>query len=189
MSGEFTLLYRADAYRDPWNGAHHPGKVHAFDREAEKTYCGKQERFCPGKRIYGTVSLVDCLKCKESIESRERRAQWEREAPQRQAEREEEERQWWRAYNAYLLTPTWLAKRRQVLKRANDICEACRKEVAVQAHHLQYPPRGVLPGSPEWIRFEKCHHLIAVCRQCHDDLHELKDLLMGKIPRPLVDSL
>ena len=80
--------------------------------------------------------------------------------------------EWWEAYERYLQTPTWFEKRRAVLRRANDLCEGCRIRKAVQVHHLPgCYPRGCLPGSREWIKAEKLFHLVALCLQCHEDIH------------------
>lgn len=66
------------------------------------------------------------------------------------------------AYQRYLQTPEWLAKRDLVLEREQRTCEGCRSAPATEAHHTTYAHIG------EEFLFE----LVAVCRQCHDRFHE-----------------
>lgn len=78
-------------------------------------------------------------------------------------EREERSAQWWDNYNAYLQSPAWKERRRKVLKRAGDLCEACLERRATQVHHTTYKHLGNEP------LFE----LRAVCGVCHDQITEL----------------
>jgi hypothetical protein len=78
--------------------------------------------------------------------------------------------QWWDAYNAYLNSPDWRHKRSLVLRRAGETCEGCRNAKATQVHHRKYP-EGCFPGFPEWIAREKLFDLVAICPDCHRDLH------------------
>ena len=77
---------------------------------------------------------------------------------------------WWQRYEAYLQTPTWAEKRRMVLRRAHGICEGCGVRKATEVHHrTPYPPGW--PGSKLWLRHEKLFLLVALCTECHQDLH------------------
>ena len=60
---------------------------------------------------------------------------------------------WWALYDVYLQSPTWAEKRRRVFERARGLCEGCGVHRPSHIHHRRYP-RGVLPGSQEWIRAE-----------------------------------
>ena len=73
--------------------------------------------------------------------------------------RGEQRRDW---YHRYLQSPQWQRKRQLVLKRANGICEGCGLNKATQVHHLTY----------ERIGDEMLFDLVAVCDQCHDEVHD-----------------
>jgi ribosomal protein L37AE/L43A len=112
----------------------------------------------------------DSFRAFQDAEAVRRQAEWQTEIAERDALREG----WWDAYDEYLFTDVWQDKRQAVLRRANWTCEGCGVHRATQAHHLRYP-RDCLPGSDAWIRQEKLFDLVAVCRQCHDDLHPRGD--------------
>lgn len=79
---------------------------------------------------------------------------------EQQAEQREERRE---IYREWLATSVeWKTIRARVLARANRVCEACLAAPASDVHHLTYQ-RGWLP--PAW-------ELRAVCRPCHDRLHD-----------------
>jgi len=66
-------------------------------------------------------------------------------------------------YSRWLLTsPDWQTLRDRVLRRAIFICEACLAARANDVHHVTYE-LGRLP--PAW-------ELRAVCRRCHERLHD-----------------
>ena len=54
------------------------------------------------------------------------------------ARQHEQQRQWWRDYDAYLETDEWRRKRELVFQRARGMCEGCREREAKQVHHLTY---------------------------------------------------
>lgn len=145
------------------------------------TFCGHDLDACPGILKRGSINNVTCKACIKSIHRREndaRRAAEEDRKEQESQEREaEEERQWRQAYNEYMKSPTWFAKRQLIMQRANGWCEGCGQASAVQVHHIWYPkdyPRQCLAGSPVWLKKEKLWSLVAVCLQCHQDLHPNK---------------
>lgn len=72
------------------------------------------------------------------------------------AERQADYRNWLRT------SPDWRTLRDRVMRRAMFICEACLGNRANDVHHLTYE-LGRLP--PAW-------ELRAVCRECHDRLHD-----------------
>lgn len=69
------------------------------------------------------------------------------------------------AYEAYLVSPAWRAKREHVLNRANGICEGCGINKATQVHHFSYHNLGR----------EFLWDLAAVCEDCHSRSHPWKD--------------
>ena len=162
-------LLRADPHN--WG----QGLVHLIDAERDQTMCGKSPGGCPGTKFLGTTEKITCRSCLRSINARaqaeERRkvamVEWQR----MERDREERNRLWQARYSAYLLTPVWWAKRAHVLRRAAGRCEGCGDERATQVHHRRYP-QGVLPGSPEWIAQEKLFNLVAICRDCHEHVHQ-----------------
>lgn len=72
------------------------------------------------------------------------------------ARRRENYREW------LAISPEWKALRERVLYRSARLCEACLNANARDVHHLTYR-LGRLP--PAW-------ELRAVCRPCHDRLHD-----------------
>jgi len=76
-------------------------------------------------------------------------------------QRERENEEWWRNYNAYLCTDEWWQRRSLVMDRANEICEGCRTSRATQVHHLTY----------KHVTNEFLWELAAICDQCHERVH------------------
>lgn len=65
-------------------------------------------------------------------------------------------------YSKYLQSDEWKAKRDKVIRRAKGICEGCGERSVYQVHHLTYAHK----------MNEFLFELVAVCRECHDRLHE-----------------
>jgi hypothetical protein len=65
------------------------------------------------------------------------------------------------AYHWYLGSRFWRERSEYILKRANYICEKCGQRPGTEVHHLTY------------IRVfqELPSDLLAVCRQCHAEIH------------------
>jgi len=74
-------------------------------------------------------------------------------------------------YDAYLLSGKWAEKRRKVLKRAGGLCEGCREREAEQIHHLTY----------RHIYDEFLFELVALCRPCHDRIHEDGEATLSEV--------
>lgn len=66
------------------------------------------------------------------------------------------------SYREYLRHPRFLAIRAQVFERAAGVCERCRRRRPTEPHHLRYPP---------WGAFDVPENLIAICHQCHCEIH------------------
>jgi hypothetical protein len=167
MSFAKVPLLHADPHQ--WGS----GKIHQID-DRDCTLCGQSPARCPGQKFFGTTDQITCLKCKQSLEAKERWRKYQVEAQARQRDyehqRTENDRRWWNAYNAYLETPTWKQKRRLVIGRAERRCEGCGRRVdGLQVHHRHYPRS--FPGSDEWIAQEKLFDLVAVCYECHQEIH------------------
>lgn len=79
-----------------------------------------------------------------------------------QQEKERDDQEFRFYYESYLQTDTWRLKRRAVMERAGGICEGCRVKRATQVHHLTY----------EMLGHEMLFQLVAVCDECHLDIHE-----------------
>lgn len=65
-------------------------------------------------------------------------------------------------YAEYLRHPRFLAVRAKVFERAKGVCERCGLRPPRDPHHLRYPP---------WGEFDVPENLIAICRQCHCEIH------------------
>lgn len=64
-------------------------------------------------------------------------------------------------YAAYLCSPEWGQKRREVADRSRGVCERCLKRRAESVHHLTYSRKyDELPAD-----------LQHVCESCHDFIH------------------
>jgi len=74
----------------------------------------------------------------------------------------DKENSWFYEHKAYLNSSEWRCKRDLVLKRADGLCEGCRVNFATVVHHLKYD---------NW-KNEFLFELVAVCRPCHDRLHQ-----------------
>jgi hypothetical protein len=65
------------------------------------------------------------------------------------------------AYHWYLGSRSWREKSQYILERDNHTCQKCLKRRATQVHHLTY--KRVFQELPS--------DLLAVCRQCHAEIH------------------
>jgi hypothetical protein len=65
-------------------------------------------------------------------------------------------------YAEYLRHPRFLKVRTEVFARAAGRCERCQLHPPKDPHHLRYPP---------WGEFDVPENLIAICHQCHCDIH------------------
>lgn len=90
-----------------------------------------------------------------------RKQQWRRTESGEQ-QRRQKRAAWFAWYDQYLQSPIWQERRELVLRRAGGICEACRTGRATAVHHLTYTRVGKEP----------LFDLVAVCKECHDELHK-----------------
>jgi 5-methylcytosine-specific restriction endonuclease McrA len=164
--GHTVKLWAADRHK---YGA---GKVHVVDIDDDtRTYCGKRLAAFPGSETRATVATCqNCLSSSvsrphEKAEAVQRRQEYDARVAQQAQEKSEHDRQWWAWYDAYLMSPKWRAISARVIARADDLCEGCGESPATQAHHLTY----------ENVGEEFLWELRAVCRACHQRLHELRD--------------
>lgn len=90
-----------------------------------------------------------------------------------EAERQQQEAEWWRGYDAYLNSPEWRAKSRACLARDGYQCRAqmagCHGR-ATQAHHLNYDHKFNEP----------LFDLVAVCESCHAQITEMDRARRGR---------
>jgi len=68
------------------------------------------------------------------------------------------------AYSWYLGTAFWRERREHALKRANHTCEKCKERRASEVHHVTYLR----------VFNEMPTDLVALCRQCHEQMHRLR---------------
>lgn len=90
------------------------------------------------------------------------REQWDRGRSDRWKTEQQRQIEWREAYENYLQSEQWQQKRRLVFKRCGMTCEGCREATATQVHHLTY----------EHLGNELLWELAAVCRECHERVHE-----------------
>ena len=67
-------------------------------------------------------------------------------------------------YYEYLKSPEWKEKRQLVMDRAGYICEGCLQSRANNVHHKTYAN----------IYNEFLFELVALCRQCHESIHDIQ---------------
>ncbi|AFO91729.1 hypothetical protein D1822_09875 [Phaeobacter inhibens] len=67
-------------------------------------------------------------------------------------------------HEEYLASDKWAVKRRAVMERDSQRCQACLTRDATEVHHLTY----------DRIFEEPMFDLVAICRRCHEKLHEKK---------------
>jgi hypothetical protein len=91
------------------------------------------------------------------------RATWQEERERLERERQAEREDWKRAYEEYLRTEEWRARRDKVMRRARWVCESCGESRAEAVHHTTYAHLG---REPLW-------ELRAVCHRCHEMIHSI----------------
>lgn len=129
--------------------------------------CGREVR-AVSKQSNEVIRLTERIPFDEELKvayQQRQRDLWAKREREREDERARKDTEWWRFYNAYLLTPTWRAKRAAVLDRAAGLCEGCRLNPATQAHHLTY----------DHVGNELLFELVAICGACHRRLHPEMD--------------
>lgn len=75
----------------------------------------------------------------------------------------------WKEYSDYLNSDKWKRKREAVLKRDNNLCQACLSSQATEVHHLHY----------ENIYDEPLFDLVSLCKRCHDKIEDKKKAKRG----------
>lgn len=97
-------------------------------------------------------------------------AEWKVKLEQEQRKREQEteairqQMRW--EYAKYLKSDEWREMRNRVLRRDGYVCRCCLVRAATEVHHLTYQAKAA--------GFEAAFWLIAVCRECHGKLEEIK---------------
>lgn len=81
--------------------------------------------------------------------------------------REDRRSDWLTEYSKYLSSPEWRTKRDLVLKRDNNICQACLTNYATQVHHKSYEFVDLAGSEPAF-------DLVAICTPCHERIEAMK---------------
>jgi 5-methylcytosine-specific restriction endonuclease McrA len=160
------------------------GFTHQDDpNDSRYTACGLYKVSHPGSPVANIVNCPNCrvdvlqhqLEQKENQDQLQRLTALEQERAQaraaelrKQYDLEQvkvatiaaESRTWWKKYDDYLNSESWLLKRAKVLERAGRRCEACGEAWATQVHHVTY----------EHVFDEPLFDLRAVCVPCHERL-------------------
>lgn len=71
------------------------------------------------------------------------------------------------AYQKFLDSDFWRNISHECKKRDGFQCRKCRCKTTLQAHHIYYPE--------DWHQTQ-LHHLMTVCRRCHEHIHTLAPL-------------
>jgi 5-methylcytosine-specific restriction endonuclease McrA len=112
--------------------------------------------FGVGSAVAASVALADGRTPPPFDESIE--AKWRLEADRLREERRGRRRQ---AYDAYLQSDAWRAKRAQALARDHGVCQGCLSRPATQVHHRTY----------EHVGDELLFELVSLCDECHERAH------------------
>ncbi len=72
-------------------------------------------------------------------------------------------------YNFYLQSDQWKLKRKKVLERDKNVCQACLTNKAEEVHHLTY----------DNIFDEFLFELVSVCKNCHNEIENNKRIKRG----------
>lgn len=134
--------------------------------------CGQQIKAVP-KRHYTSAQIEAMPEYDNDLAQRywnqrldEQQSWREYYQQQQQAELESARNEYQRYYETYIRSTAWQIKRNLVMKRAGGICEGCGVNRASQVHHLTY----------EHLGDEFLWELRAVCRQCHERIHDIAPL-------------
>lgn len=66
-------------------------------------------------------------------------------------------------YKAYLQSDVWKAKRRRIIEQSDYRCARCGSAINLNVHHITY----------ERLFFEDDEDLVCLCKNCHEQLHNL----------------
>ena len=71
-----------------------------------------------------------------------------------------------RAYQDYLQSPDWKAKRLLVIDACHNVCERCGDLAVDEIHHVTYAN----------LKAEPLTDLMGVCKWCHDEITQNKEI-------------
>lgn len=111
-------------------------------------------------QAYKHHRVEDILKIPAAVDD----ISWIAKREERQKQALIEKQKWDYEYNQYLKTDKWRLKRSLVLKRDNNICQACLSAIATEVHHEHYLN----------LFNEPLFDLVSVCRPCHTSIHKYK---------------
>lgn len=94
---------------------------------------------------------------------------WDKVSSKRVQQQALSKEQWMHQYNAYLNSPAWKAKRLDILKRDNYLCQCCLNAYATQVHHKSYQFVDLKGNEPAF-------DLVAICVPCHEKIEAMKKL-------------
>ena len=163
------------------------GKIHALKSdEQNRAFCGLRIESAPGQRIpassWDGITCNACKSAKLRKEERDRDQQiWERERAEREAEQQRENIEWWNYYtNVYMRTVYWRVEVHDyIFKRDGGLCRVCVKRPATQVHHDNYNAYNYCRLNGLAWR-ENMDALKAVCGDCHEFLHRVKEYARGR---------
>lgn len=96
---------------------------------------------------------------------------WEKHLEEFDEKRDNQNREWWSKYNAYLQTPHWRQLRQQALKRDHFLCQNCFCVIDpshFQAHHLSYK-------AYNRVGYSFVFEVVTLCHTCHKAYHSIEN--------------
>ena len=72
-------------------------------------------------------------------------------------------------FNSFYNSPEWKKLRKQEWKDANGLCEMCLKNgIITEAREIHH----IIPIEQDWNKRFNYDNLIALCPQCHQNVHD-----------------
>lgn len=120
-----------------------------------------------GKHVRSAPKAGEDMEKLPEFDSTIRDKAWEAHHAELERLRQENSKEWWDSYNAYLKTDHWKYISRLVRTR-DIVCQVCQQNPTQEAHHLSY-------ASFNRYGISFAVECVGVCRPCHEEfLHEWK---------------
>lgn len=117
--------------------------------------CGEKDSKAYSHKNHNIPAMPDC---NEELFEMFWKSRNESEYKKHLEKRKSERTEWFEeVHNPYLNSDKWKSKRLKVLKRDNNLCQACLERPATEVHHLSY----------RHYKNEPLFDLTSLCNPCH----------------------
>lgn len=83
--------------------------------------------------------------------------------PKKERKKREYKKRIPKKYALYIKSKFWTKRKNDYYRVHKKICQACSSKKFINLHHILYEDFG----------FEKDENLVALCRDCHEEFHEM----------------